>query len=565
MNYINVLWLLCFVFHPVWGQGLLMPVNHLSNSSMDRWEVSHPDKFKTFHTSIKPYVRQDVLRLAEDLYGEDSIYFERDRNAAYLVRDDWWLIQLDENKLPDQWQKGRKGLLGWFYQHAKSLSVLDNGKGNIIELNPILGLSVGRASTSENTFGNVRGLSVNGSLDNKIFFYSEIREIQRILPSYFDAYRRRFNVVPHAGNYKTYQSKLWGSENGLDYNLANSYVSFRLSPHLGVVLGHGKNFIGNGIRSLILSDFGMNYSYAKLRWDFGKLQYNNLYAILNSRTRNDINRDGILPKKYMTAHYLNYKPIPTLELGIYESVIFSRNNGYEIDYLNPIIFYRSVEFNLGSPDNVLMGLNLKWNPMKHLSVYGQLMMDEFKLSEIKNYRRGWWANKWGTQLGVKYLDAFNVDHLSFQWEYNVTRPYTYSHRDSVRSYAHYNQPLAHPWGANFKEWIASVRYQPTEKMVLEAFWISGCRGLDKGNENNGSDILRSYFEGVNLFGNEICQGQRTQVQLLNVIAQYQFYHNYFIDLQYVYRSEKETTGSSNTYHLLQAGLRINLQPYDLKF
>jgi len=40
-------------------------------------------------------------------------------------------------------------------------------------------------------------------------------------------------------------------------------------------------------------------------------------------------------------------------------------------------------------------------------VYGQLLLDEFVLAQIKK-KTGYWANKYAVQLGAKYVDAFNI-------------------------------------------------------------------------------------------------------------------------------------------------------------
>ena len=56
--------------------------------------------------------------------------------------------------------------------------------------------------------------------------------------------------------------------------------------------------------------------------------------------------------------------------------------------------------------------------------------------------------------GIKYINAFNLRNFDLQLETNIVRPYTYQHNDSIDNYSHYNQPLAHPLGANFAEVIA---------------------------------------------------------------------------------------------------------------
>ena len=91
-------------------------------------------------------------------------------------------------------------------------------------------------------------------------------------------------------------------------------------------------------------------------------------------------------------------------MGLFEAVIFGRPDHFEFGYLNPIIFYRSIEQQNGSFDNSLVGLDAKLNVAHAVQFYGQLLLDEFVLAEIKR-NRGSWVNKWGIQAGAKYIEV----------------------------------------------------------------------------------------------------------------------------------------------------------------
>src|SRR5690606_18334057 len=71
---------------------------------------------------------------------------------------------------------------------------------------------------------------------------------------------------------------------------------------------------------------------------------------------------------------------------------------------------------------------------------------------------GYAHNKWATQIGVRGYDVFNVKNLSFLTEFNVVRPYTYQHFDSGSNYSNHAEPLAHPLGANFREFLGIAQY-----------------------------------------------------------------------------------------------------------
>ena len=124
------------------------------------------------------------------------------------------------------------------------------------------------------------------------------------------------------------------------------------------------------------------------------------------------------------------------------------SNGFDINYLNPVIFLRPVEFSINSPDNILIGLNFRYNLTSKSNLYSQIVLDEFTINEMRE-NNGYWANKYGYQLGYKCFDFLNLPNLTFHIERNYVRPYTYSHWNES-NYGHYNEELAHPLGSTRK-------------------------------------------------------------------------------------------------------------------
>jgi hypothetical protein len=97
---------------------------------------------------------------------------------------------------------------------------------------------------------------------------------------------------------------------------------------------------------------------------------------------------------------------------VFESVIWQAkdtmlNRGFDVHYLNPFVFFRPLEYEQGSSDNVIMGLNLKVKIIDGISVYSQFLLDEFLMKEVRA-DSGWWANKYGYQLGIKFAEPFGM-------------------------------------------------------------------------------------------------------------------------------------------------------------
>ncbi|HSZ72494.1 MAG TPA: hypothetical protein VK750_07435, partial [Cytophagaceae bacterium] len=335
---------------------------------------------------------------------------------------------------------------------------------------------------------------------------------------------------------------------------------------------HDKNFIGNGYRSLFLSDFSAPYTFLKLTTNIWKIKYTNLFAELNAGYVNGQRFNS----KILTLHHLSMNILPNLNIGLFESIMYgpkdstSTNTRLQIDYMNPIIFLRYSEQYQGatSRNNAFIGMDLKWNFLKHFSLYGQLLLDEFVLDEVKG-RTGWWANKQAFQTGLKYINAFGIKNFDLQSEVNYVRPYTYSHASNYTNYTNFNQALAHPMGANFVEWIGIARLQPVKKLFLtgKLFYIK--TGEDSStaltainpNNNKGGNIFKSYTAVAlaNTHGNAMLQGIPTSIMILSLQVSYMVRHNLYLDLYLQYRSKTSTIESrSLTTQFVSGGIRWNI-------
>ena len=241
--------------------------------------------------------------------------------------------------------------------------------------------------------------------------------------------------------------------------------------------------------------------------------------------RDEVEEDKAFLTKFIANHFLSWNASKRLNIGLFESVLWtnSNNRGFDVNYLNPIIFYRAIEFETGQgAGNAILGASAKYKWNDNVNVYSQFVLDEFSLGDIKGGEKSW-KNKFGYQLGVKYYNAFKVDNLLLQFEYNRVRPYTYSHNTIVLNYGHNNQSMAHLWGANFSEAIIIGRYR-YKRWFADAKLIFGMRGLDfnDGTDNfsYGADIYRDYNDRPFDAGVEVGQGLKTHIFNGNLQAGY---------------------------------------------
>jgi len=584
-----------FSIAKLFAQGSGLPLGSTNYHIIDRLEIK-AGKNAEFNTALKAYTRGEITRFSASLDSASwlSVLDKQDLRRIYLDNNEWIVhnetgntiggrknevfVKTGEDSLggiyrrkgatnmeaclaDDRYVRCKKPIWRYFYQTPANW--LEVNKPNLhLRINPMLNFNIANPNSGDLLFFNQRGLEIRGGIDDRLYFYTNITDTQGRFPGYVNEYIGKFRAIPGNGFYKGYRSTVFDSKNAYDYINGQGHIGFRVTPKVRLEFGHGKNFIGNGYRSMLLSDFSQNYLYLKANWQVWRFSYQNLFTELTAVSAQANPGDNYLPRKYMAAHYLSFDFTKNLTLGFYEATVFNRDtssgNGFELQYLNPVILYRSVEHLLDSEDNVLIGMDFKWNLFKRVRLYGQLVLDEFKFSELKA-RSGWWGNKYGIQMGGQYIDVFGVDHLDLRVEYNSARPYTYTHSDLIgASYSHYNQALAHPLGANFKEMLSIVRYQPFEKWSVEARFVHAEFGTDDAGNNWGGNILLDYKDRVQEYDNKIGQGINTTTSLFGLDISYELWHNIFFDVHYFKRNKVvEVPIANSTDQYIGAGFRVN--------
>jgi hypothetical protein len=548
----------------IFAQTTYLPEGSKEYHLMDRLEIKQGDLHEFNFSTLKPYSRRSMVQEAE--YA-DSI---SNLDHSSLIEDDDKnreinLTAVDKYNLhslfmgSSEWYSGskesflsKKSLWNTFYVTKPNLLEVDI-PDFYLAVNPVIEFKAGTESgNDESLYYNKRGVTLRGRIANKIGFSSTITDNQERGPSFFQRRVADYNAVPGVGFYKNFKT------NGYDYFDGRGYFTFNVTKYIDVQFGYDKNFIGNGYRSLFLSDDGNSYLFLKLNTKIWKFDYQNLFMELMPQFVK--NGDNLLDRKYAAMHHLSMNVTRWLNLGLFEGIIFGRVNHFDFEYLNPIIFLRHIEGTVGSPDNALAGFDFKANVAKRFQFYGQLLLDELLVHEIVT-NSGYWANKFGYQLGVKYIDAFKIKNLDLQLETDRVRPFTYSHNDSVANYTHYNQMLAHPLGANFQEIIGVLKYQPAPKWSIDARAIYYFQGLDSAGQNFGSNPFQLYTTRTKDYGYYVGDGKRVNCANLSMTLGYEVKENLFLEGTALFR---KYTGNANV-SMFNLGIRWNAARRDYNY
>ena len=433
-----------------------------------------------FHTSVSNYMLNEVNQVV----NSDSVIYS-------------------EIRIP----KGKLNFAQRIY--CDQLLMWNQKKENIsVSIDPLFNFQIGKDKVDDrNCYVNTRGVMIRGHIGENVAFYADLAENQASFPNYVQQEIETIGVVPGQGRTK------YRNLEQHDFSQSTGYLSVNAAKFFNIQLGQGKNFIGDGYRSLILSDNAFSYPFLKFTATFMNVKYQIMWAQMNDVELDSLGRDIAFPKKWGVFHYLDWNIGKRFTIGLFENITWAEKNetgyrGFDFSYAMPFNLFRPVEYSNGSPDKVLMGLNSKFILWKRATFYGQFALNEFKFDEIFG-GKDWWANKYGFQIGFKQYNLLGAKNLDFQIEYNQVRPYTYSSSSAITSYSHHNQPLAHPFGANFKEAISIANYR-YRRWFLEGKIMAAKWGTDSNDKTSiGKDVLRPYGLRANEYGNYIGQGVAT--------------------------------------------------------
>lgn len=435
------------------------------------------------------------------------------------------------------------------------------GRGYWFTMNPVFDLQVGKSSdTKTMTFINTRALQIQGGLGEQFNFTTTIYESQGFFADFYNRYAGSIYpsgsggkegnpaIIPGIGIAKDFKTTKY------DFPSAEAVLSFSPNSVFNFQLGYSRNFIGDGYRSILQGDGASPYPFFKINTSFWKIKYTNTYMWLKD-VRKDVTVDRTYATKYMANHYLSWNISKKWNMGFFESVIWTNDNnrGFDINFVNPIIFYRSVEFSSSARSgNAMLGFTSKYKWNNFINFYGQFLLDEFNLGDMKAGNKSW-RNKYGYQLGAKYYNAFGVKNLYFQLEYNNVRPYVYSHSNPITNYGHNNQSMGHNWGSNFRELVAIARYAKG-RWFGEAKCNVGVRGLDYDTSvdgfNYGSNIYKDY-DVARPYENGVKIGQGNKANVLIGDLQVGYLVNPSTNLKVfgnlMYRNYSPTTDTRETF------------------
>lgn len=551
----NVLYILFFWPVLLFAQQKNLPLEHDWAFSADHYYLKDSDRFE--FTSFKPMLEKQGLTVV---------------HAAALNSQSHRLYNYGNGP--------------WLYRKLKKESFIivhDAGDRFDLYIDPLMNFEFGMDladSSGEKLYKNTRGLMVRGDIGDKFSFETSFLENQATYPGYIDSYIvSTDDLFPQTGNYDYHvvpgqgRSKKFKT-NGYDYAMASGYISYSPWKALNIQVGHGKHFVGDGYRSLLLSDNSFNYPYARITTQFAHIRYTNLYTsfmnLTNGGAQTPAHVERLFQKKVGSFQMLDVELFKHLQIGLFQGMIWEAADTMNEQHLNfntfdPVIGVNALSYGLHGKNNVLLGGTFKVKLTRHMYTYGQFMLDDLKSSHTAMAN----SSKYGYQLGWKYFDVFTVKNLNLQVEYNSVSPYAYASGDPEQSYTHYNQPLAHPLGANFMELCGFLNYR-THDVFLQLKGIYAIKGADAVGYNDGGNVFLSTTESASSLlpgTSQLAQGIKQTIVTADLRLGYLLNPSTNLNIYggVMTRAMETTNGASSSSMVVYLGLRTSLSNFYFDF
>jgi len=488
------------------------------------------DSLKTFHQahlSMKP--------LAESRVAYDSIFH---KGGKYY----YWITQ----KL--------------FKEHF----LVFEGDDYWCAIDPIVDLEGGTdfyADSSRLLYWNTRGIRVQGKFFDNFSFSTSIYENQALVPEYVSNYIDQFGELrpKNNGGYLQEHAVMPGyartkpfKTDGYDFAFGQGNIAYQPSKHFNLQFGNGNLFIGNGYRSLLLSDFAINYPYLRLETNLwqDRIQYTTTYALHQNLIRIPLfeSVEPTYERKIGTYHYLDLAVTPNLTIGLFEGALWKRSDSLGTHepnwlFLNPIPFVNGVILGENQEDyNHVFGINSSFT-LNNNQFYGQLLID--------NNSPG------AAQIGLKSYGQF-IKELDIQLEYNWATNGAYSANNHRYNYTHSNLPLAHPLGSGFNEGIIKLNYEKNNWFVSnKTVYI---QQFLHDSLPDGTNLLFSEINALN------ATNKQKHILLNNLELGYRFNKSYNLQavVGWLFREDYYQNTHQNTTYVY-AGIRTRLKNKNLDF
>ncbi|MFA5012852.1 MAG: capsule assembly Wzi family protein [Ignavibacteria bacterium] len=495
----------------------VIPDYNSSNIPISREEVAN--NLKIINRQSK-----DIDKIDKDMLNDYDIEFGYDLNRGMENTSDLFEKNFNIKRLFDNNKQK------YIYSYADSLATMFiDGTGNF-SYRQSSGDSLGN---NKIILGEIGG-RIRGTLFNSLGYYLRISNGAKLFGD-----QNAINFAAETdpilrGNTKFYYENK-------NFDTYEGYLRYRTQNNLfAITIGKEALNMGFGyIDKLYLSNNTVPFPFGKVDLKYKAFSYTFVYGSLKG---DSLGRD--LNWKSIALHRLNIRPSKFINLGLYESVVFT-STPFSWEYLNPFGFLISADMNVGAEksfeNNTFLGLDFELTFIKDLAFQGTIMIDDLDFETIGNNDKTYNTNRFGWQFGGLWVNAFTLPNLSFAVEYTRLDPFMYAHKSNKNSYTNWSMSLGHRLQPNSDEIAIKLGYDITNRIKLSfvyQYQRSGGGFLfdSTGNikQNYGGDINRGDYWYIEK--NRFLQGDRTNRNIFTLSCIIEPIKQYFLEAKFYYRN-----------------------------
>ena len=457
------------------GQTIPVPMDHSVNDFILRLHTQH--KIQGIHPGLRPFTVDQILEVLDVLSADEHDLSAFETTLLRRFKKEF-RVDTIENGIRGPWQSNHlsktiKNIFQLFdTKNTETKFVTYHDENLLLRSNWEEFFSIDFQDTISRSFFTDR-VTIAGKFEENLSFYSRYtlyRVDHKENYPYPDEYKQGYALVE-----KNTDWLVW-DVNEASLRIDNLIINAEISK-IPIYWGYSKQ------HSPILSANVQSFSFLRFSKDYKRIRARSFIGSLNPFGDD---RKGMVEEKNIAAHRFEFDLTPSLTISFNEMVIYARRQ-IELGYLLPVNLLWSEEHGLGNRDNILMSFDAYWNIKPGLSVYGTFLWDE--LSWFKLFSP-WWGNKFIFQSGFYWVPFANPQLPDFKVEWTASRPWVYTHNDSLLTFTSSEIGLGFPLGPNSQMLYLEMNFWPNYKSQL-TFNISYIKkGSGLGSDPNDNYNLR---------------------------------------------------------------------------
>jgi len=474
-RYINCFIMTIFLFsNLLTGQNIPIDIKHPVNDLIFRYHTR--GIVKTIHPGLRPYSITEVISALDEISMAELS--QKERKLLYYFKKEFELKNLNEG-LQGPWQqvqlknaiKGSFSVYNPSKKEIRFLSFKDEELTVWSDWEELVSIDV--IDNIQRLFYNDR-VTISGQFKNKLSFFSRY-SLYRV--EHKDSY-------PMPKEFKQGSILLEENTDWLVWDISEASLSLN-NPILNIEISKIPIYWGfSKQHSPILSANVQPFSFIRVSKQYKRLR---AQSIIGSLIPFGDLSEGSIDEKHIAAHRFEFDLTQRLTVSFSEMVIYARRN-IELGYLLPVNLFWSEEHGLGDRDNVLMSFDLLWNTKPGLSLYSTFFWDELSWFNLSS---PWWGNKFIFQSGLHWVPFANPQLPDVRVEWSASRPWVYTHKDSLLTYTSSEIGLGFPLGPNSQLLFIEMNMWPTYNTNLSFNFSYLVKGSGIGSDPNDNYNLRN--------------------------------------------------------------------------